>query len=677
MKTITLLGAMLVFSAGQLFAQITSYPYTEGFESGPGGWVATGSASWAHGMPAGFTINSAGSGSYSWVTNLYGNYANGENGFVESPEFDFSSLTNPAIQFKIWVNTESYWDGFVMQSSIDGGASWQVVGGVEPNWYTNPVINSYPGGQPIGWDGSTMTNWTTVSHELTGLAGQSSVYLRMAFSSDGSVTYEGVGFDDINVVDITCPAPTSLVANFTAPDMLDLSWVNGGSETSWNVEYGPVGFVQGTGTSSTVGTNPVTISGIPPNMLFDVYVQASCGVGDESFWLGPVMFSSLQNDDACNAILIPVDGSTSMYTNVGATSEVGEPGPVENTVWFKSVVPPSGTLAIGTCDETFDTELQVFSIGTCGDFSSYVTLGYADYNPWGCSGWHPAGIEFCGLTPGDTIYYWVDGYFGSSGVFPLSVWDLEAEAGVGATSDVCVGDSLVLWNYLSGQSSNIGYWEYPTNPYGIANDSLFVTDNATLGGDQIYYIISNVCASDTAIVTLNVLTASSAGEDGVIAGCLNEPINLVAGLSGTVNLGGQWYDPSNNLMPNSIAMTNVPGQFNFDYITSNGVCPPDTANVILNVSPLCDFLTLEEMVLENLDAYPNPTTGVLYIANTNSEQTFGYQLMDLKGQVIASATSAILPNETIELSLSQLENGIYLVKVSNEQTQKIFRIVKN
>lgn len=79
---------------------------------------------------------------------------------------------------------------------------------------------------------------------------------------------------------------------------------------------------------------------------------------------------------------------------IGAGTQVGEPGSAENSVWFKAIVPVSGGMAIGTCGENFDTELNVYSVTDCSDFNTYTDLGYADWNPWGCAGSHPEGIEF-------------------------------------------------------------------------------------------------------------------------------------------------------------------------------------------------------------------------------------------------------------------------------------------
>ncbi|MBO6682308.1 MAG: hypothetical protein JJ923_09580, partial [Psychroserpens sp.] len=203
MKKILLSFSFLfVFSIWFVDAQITSYPYLEDFESGDGGWVAdnTNNGSWALGAPAGGVINSADSGANAWVTNLTGNYANNEGGFVVSPVFDLTSLAAPSIEMSVWWNSEFSWDGMVLQSSIDSGTSWQNVGafGDPNNWYNDNTIAGNPGGQPEGWSGRGGTGsggWVIARHALTGLGGQANVIFRVAFGSDGSVTDEGVAFD--------------------------------------------------------------------------------------------------------------------------------------------------------------------------------------------------------------------------------------------------------------------------------------------------------------------------------------------------------------------------------------------------------------------------------------------------------------------------------------------------
>jgi hypothetical protein len=192
---------------------LSSFPYSESFETGAGGWTVDGGLStFALGTPAGVIINSASNGTKAWVTNLTGNYLADEMGFVKSPCLDFTTLISPIVSMDVFWNSEVGYDGAVLQSSLDGGATWQMVGNVgDPtNWYNDNDINGLYLGTTIleasgdGWAGRTGTGsggWLTATHDLTGLGGQSGVILRVAFGSDGSVMDEGFAFDNVKIYD--------------------------------------------------------------------------------------------------------------------------------------------------------------------------------------------------------------------------------------------------------------------------------------------------------------------------------------------------------------------------------------------------------------------------------------------------------------------------------------------
>lgn len=122
---------------------------------------------------------------------------------------------------------------------------------------------------------------------------------------------DGIYLDQITV-DVTppCPAPSALTATATASQAI-LGWTQGGSVTSWNIEWGLSGFTQGTGTTINGVTNPYTLTGLSSSSTYAYYVQAACG----SSWTGPFAFSTscavlslpyAQNFDGVAAPAIPV-----------------------------------------------------------------------------------------------------------------------------------------------------------------------------------------------------------------------------------------------------------------------------------------------------------------------------------------------------------------------------------
>lgn len=265
---------------------INSFPYNEGFETGNGGWVVAGTnSSFALGTPTGAVINSAANGIQAYVTNLSGNYNTNEEGWVTSPCFDLSTLTNPVFEANVWWNSEFSWDGAVLQSSTDGGLTWSNVGvfGDPNNWYTDNSINGLtPLATPQdGWTGRTSSSngsngWVKAEHRLTGLGGNSSVLLRMAFGSDGSINDEGFGFDDVVIreaasfdmalLDIVTPISGAYVAGMTDSVRIQLANLGSDTATNFTVNYSVNGGALQTETIAQV---------LPNDTIFYTFVNSN------------------------------------------------------------------------------------------------------------------------------------------------------------------------------------------------------------------------------------------------------------------------------------------------------------------------------------------------------------------------------------------------------------------
>ncbi|MFT6500503.1 MAG: hypothetical protein ACJASQ_000612 [Crocinitomicaceae bacterium] len=1080
MKHFTILASICLLS-WQSNAQITTYPYSEDFEGGAGGWAASGTV-WQLGTPSAATINSANSGTNSWATNLTGNYPNGADAIVTSPVFDFTAVLNPLMQLSIWWNSELSWDGTVLQSSIDGGASWQNVGNLgDPDWFTDGTINGTPGGQQIGWSGTGNGSWITTTHDLTGLGGNTSVTLRFAFGSDGSVnSFDGFAFDDINIINLTCPQPVSIVMDSTDLTTGSFSWTPTGTETEWEIEYGPIGFTPGTGTTVLTSPNPwYTVTGLTSNSFYEVYVSAACALNDTSFqtgptifntynqplymeadtecplggfidisstgldlgltddgevgidplpfdilfqgvlmtnatignnggvqlgtttanigyggnfntlgdgtlfpwgddldeetgnvyaeqigtspnsvlvvqwdnicnfsgnassptvtfqvqideatneiyyvyddvvfggsniaddyadnasiglsgpnqdittsdndpvylqnnscahyyytdcpkplnfsvsyttstegaitwsaglsgeanwtviyglegfdptqtgttvqttspvlimpglddittydvyiyadcspsiqsfgatgsfttlpncanpsgitatsaidtlmsvwswtenvgypstgfgvqygwtgftpgngttvwvdnnftdttadisligggvyevyiqavcgtdssaWTGPISFTMpLTNDSTCFAEELAVDGTLYTFNNAGATIDANEisiappatgfqtqtgwgNSNLNSSVWYTFTAPASGNIRANAAGINFDGQLAAYEVTDCNDFATYTLLGANDDGP---NNVNPPLLNLCGLTPGAQYYLMYDPFSTTAtGTYNLTLTDVDITAGTdNGLTDICLGDTVNLFTNISGNDAG-GVW-YENIPTANFSDSIFVSAGLASQEFGFTYVVTDGCAADTIATSVEIYAPSSAGSDGTITACLNQPIDLLDGLGGNVDLGGNWYDPTNTLIASTAINSGpVPGQFNYDYITGNGVCPDDSANIIVDVDFNCDFLNLQDLFFNGMDIHPNPTTGMIYISNDGSTEVFNIELTDLNGKVIATQSGAVNGTETTEVDLSNLETGIYLIHVFNDNAEKTFRVVK-
>ena len=91
----------------------------------------------------------------------------------------------------------------------------------------------------------------------------------------------------------TCPAPTDIVFSDVTSTSAEVDWTAGSDETEWELLYGETGFdpeTEGMTVNDNDGTLGVELTDLTPQMQYDVYVKAVCGVDDESTWVGPYTF---------------------------------------------------------------------------------------------------------------------------------------------------------------------------------------------------------------------------------------------------------------------------------------------------------------------------------------------------------------------------------------------------
>lgn len=497
-----------------------------------------------------------------------------------------------------------------------------------------------------------------------------------------------------------CTNPSAL-GGTTAVDSLFSSWnftpTVGAAQalSGFNLQYGTIGFDLYSGTvqaatgidyADTVA-NPTFLAG----GVYQVYVQAVCGT-DTSNYSGPFTFvMPLSNDSVCGAEMLTVDGTIYTFNNAGGTVQAGESAiappttgaqtttgwinsTLNNTVWYTFVAPASGNIRVNNTAINYAGQSAVYSSIGCSDFNNFTLIAANDNAIGGTS--VAANYTVCGLTPGETYYLLHDGNSATTGNYSISILPINLNAGTFVdVINVCAGDTVNLFDGISG-NDNGGVWtaELASAGTGLI-DSLFVSSGLAYQVFNFEYRMTDGCAYDSIIGQVQIYPPSSAGIDGTITVCRNEPYDLLAGLGGNVDLGGTWYNPSNVAMPSSsITSGNIPGQYNYDYITGNGVCSDDTANVLVIVQN-CDWLDVQEMYFGEMSLLPNPTNGLVYITNTGSTEVFNYEITDIDGRVIATKKSAINGTSITEINLNGKVTGMYMIRVYNDNAEKIFRVI--
>ena len=244
--------------------------FTETFENGgtfPAGWTLTnGTDDWDIDQGDDYGPGAAQEGTYCAFFNDY-DYSSGTEAEMISPNIDLSTATAPLLKF--W-----YWD--------DGGSDVvEVLASSDGSTYSTVYTTD-----------ETVSDWTEITVDLSAYAGQATVTISFKGTSVYGMTNPHV--DNIIIDEApSCPNPSAQAVSDILTTSATLSWTSGDAESAWNVEYGAIGFTQGTGTTVAVTDTFINITGLTAQTDYDFYVQADCGGSDVSTWVGPYTFTTL------------------------------------------------------------------------------------------------------------------------------------------------------------------------------------------------------------------------------------------------------------------------------------------------------------------------------------------------------------------------------------------------
>lgn len=101
------------------------------------------------------------------------------------------------------------------------------------------------------------------------------IFLRSNCGSDGFSDYISAQFTTLEMVEI-CNTPTNLALISVNDTEIRFTW-DENNETAWEIEYGPQGFVIGTGTTIQTSQSNFLIENLTPSTTYEIYVRANCG----------------------------------------------------------------------------------------------------------------------------------------------------------------------------------------------------------------------------------------------------------------------------------------------------------------------------------------------------------------------------------------------------------------
>ena len=224
----------------------------------------------------------------------------------------------------------------------------------------------------------------------------------------------------------------------------------------------------------------------------------------------------LDHDTPCDALEIPVDGTPTLISNVGATGsyfEVAPPalgcntpagwceGGASVSVWTKFTIEEEIRYQVQMCNTNtdFDSQLALWVNDGCGDWSTYELIGANDDAFCGVGEYYASTAYTPCLPAGTEVYCQIDGYYGATGISEISVQPSEVEPYVSSSvSQIsCALESefnpdgaisvIAMYDGLGGTVE----WE---GPFGYTGDGSYI-DNLLPG---VYNVeINSTCPSES------------------------------------------------------------------------------------------------------------------------------------------------------------------------------------
>ncbi len=257
------------------------------------------------------------------------------------------------------------------------------------------------------------------------------------------------------------------------------------------------------------------------------------------------------------------------------------------------------------------------------------------------------------IKPDGTSYSKLLDFAGLDGKYPMGTLYSDGTFLYGSTNQGGVNDLGALFR-ISKDGSNYlkmfdfggveGQWPAVSS---LISDGTYLIGTAEQGGNNGFGVIYKHCIPPYFISVLDTIVCN--GEDAIVE---------IDGHASTYT----WSPNANVVSINgSTATINItePTQF---IITAHNSCSDSTITDTIFV----DVKTCVNELIENANSsfiiHPNPTLGVFSI-ETNHEFS-KIELYNLQGELI---TEEIISNSTYEFDISNLNKGLYIVKIINNQ----------
>ncbi len=654
--------------------------WSNGLGGSGGGSIGTdGAASWiagthgkggtqsAGGLGGYYTGNSqsAGSGSFgiggdAGPPNTYctggaggGGWYGGGGGYVSAGGGGSSYISYPGSTSTSTVAGTRSGNGQVIITSIPGNPPAPTAISGTTNICTNGTGSfTIP---PVG--GATSYTWS-VSAGATITSGQGTTSINVAFtnlSGTISVTADNIcGSSPATTFTYTIIPPPSVTINSTT-----LAVCPGGSVTlsgSGATSYVWTGGITDAVPFTPVVTNTYTVTGTDGNGCTNTATTTV------TVYTLPTVVAQSSTPTICSGGSVTLSGS-------GATTYTWTGGAIDAVPFSPTITDTytvTGTDANG-CMNTATTTVTVNSLPTVMAQSSAPMICFGDAVTLSGSGattytWTGGAIDAVPFSPAISDTYTVTGTDANgctnTATTTVVVNQLPIVVAQSTTTTLCEGGSVTL----DGSGASTYTWT------GGVNDGVpftpTVTDTYTVTGTD-----ANGCSNtDMVTVTVNPLPTVT-GMAAMNMVCLDDATVALTGSP----VGGTWSGPAVTGATFD-PMTAGAGMHTTVYTFTDGNGCTDTAQANINVD-LC--LSAGSNTLENsANVFPNPNSGVFTLTVNANIGDMLVEIVDMQGRVVyTSSENNVQSGYTKQISLDNVADGIYMLRLTSADEQQVMRIL--
>lgn len=476
----------------------------------------------------------------------------------------------PPLSFRYWLNSESSYDGAVLEASTNGGTTWT---DMQPNILFGGYIATMDATTLLAgrraWSGSSGNKWIKTKVNLTPYANQD-LKIRFRFTSDVGTTLEGIYVDDITIRD---QAVVEMQSN-----LFNASNVKVALSDTFTIIMPPTACV-----AAVVSTDPANATVCSGTSA--TFNTAASGNSNQYQWQvstnGGLSYTNISGANSSTYVVIPttaennnryrlivVNACPSSDTSAAAILTVTEPASITGQ-------PVSQTLCSGNNASFSVTGVNInayqWQVSTDGGatFSSITNANAATLtlsNVDATMNNNQYQLLATGCAPTPII----------SSIVSLTVNSAAAISGQPANQIACLGSNATFTATSTG--SNLNYqWEISTDggvtysPISGATNSSLTINNVSAADDNNRYriiAVSSDCPGD-AVSNGALLTISNAAvidnQPSNISVCSGTNATFSANASGT-GLSYQWQVSTDG----GVTFTNINGETN-NTITLNNI----------------------------------------------------------------------------------------------------------